>query len=67
MSNAWLEQFETGKHDPTLGAGRVLLGEEDGLGAALIWAHVDDFFIHAPTREKLERALNHFMNLTVEV
>ena len=67
VSNAWLEQFETGKHNPTLGAGRVLLGEEDGLGAALIWAHVDDFFIHAPTREKLERALNHFMNLTVEV
>ena len=66
-SNSWEEQFKTGRHDPTLGAGRVLLDDSDGTGVALIWAYVDDFFIHAPTKEKLTRALNHFMNLTVEV
>lgn len=48
-------------HNPDWGHGRVLIGE-DGLPLALLWGHVDDFFIHAPAKEKLERALNAFLN-----
>jgi hypothetical protein len=39
----------------------------DGLPAALIWAFVDDFKIHAPTRRKLHTALNAFMDLSLRL
>jgi hypothetical protein len=39
----------------------------DGLPAALVWAFVDDFKIHAPTRAKLITALNAFMDLSLRL
>ena len=44
------------------GHGRVLIDESDGLPAVLIWAHVDDFLIHGPTKEKTDAALSRFMD-----
>lgn len=66
VSNTWESQFTYGAHDPRLGHGRVLIGD-DGLPQVLAFAHVDDFFLHAPTREKLVTGLNHFMDLAVEI
>ena len=51
---------------PEQGSGLIHIGE-DGLPAALIWAFVDDFKIHAPTRAKLITALNAFMDLALRV
>ena len=31
----------------------------DGLPAMLLWVHIDDILIHAPTKAKLEGALDH--------
>jgi hypothetical protein len=36
--------------DPRLGIGRVLIGS-DRLPVCLIWIHVDDIFLHGPTRK----------------
>lgn len=40
---------------------------DDGLPAALMWIHVDDVAIHAPTRAKCHRALTAFLDATVRV
>ena len=40
---------------------------DGGLPAALTWAFVDDFMIHAPTWEKLIWALNAFMDLSLRL
>jgi hypothetical protein len=44
----------------------VLIGD-DRLPASLIWAHCDDFLIHAPTHAKCTAALTAFMDYVVEV
>jgi hypothetical protein len=49
---------------PKLGVGRVLIGY-DGLTACLIWIHVDDIFLHVPTRKKCTSALKKILDLTV--
>ena len=53
-------------HRPEQGMGLIQIGK-DGLPAALVWAFVDDFKIHAPTRAKLITALNAFMNLSLRL
>jgi hypothetical protein len=40
--------------------------DPDGIAAALIWGFVDDFLLHAPTYEKLCKALTAFMDLAVD-
>jgi hypothetical protein len=64
--NGWRSRLMTGQHDPRLGSGLVRIGD-DGLPAALIWVFVDDFKIHAPTKRKLIRALNAFMDLSLRL
>jgi hypothetical protein len=66
-ANTWWQHYGAGvEYDPRLGHGLVYIGD-DGLPAALIWAHCDDFFIHGPTRAKTAAALTTFLDLTVEV
>ena len=62
--NSWRSRLEGEVHDPALGSGLVRIGT-DGLPAALVWGFVDDFKIHAPTRQKLIVALNAFMDLSL--
>jgi hypothetical protein len=46
------------------GYGRVELGA-NGLPVAQIWGMVDDFLVHAPTKEKCYQAFSEFMDHTV--
>jgi hypothetical protein len=64
--NDWKVTLEGDKFDPKLGVGRVLIGS-DGLPACSIWIHVDDIFLHGPTREKCTPALKKILDLTVLV
>jgi hypothetical protein len=65
--NTWWSAFAHNKPlDATVGQGYTLEGS-DGLHAALLWAHCDDFLIHAPTRAKCTAALRAFLDLTVEL
>jgi hypothetical protein len=66
QENGWRARLAGDLHDPRLGSGLVRVGS-DGLPAALVWAFVDDFKIHAPTKRKLIRALNAFMNLSLRL
>ena len=65
--NTWWQAFAGGpSFNPKLDHGMVLIGD-DGLPAALIWAHCDDFLIHGPTHAKCSAALTAFMDYVVEV
>jgi hypothetical protein len=66
LINDWKVALEGDKFDPKLGIGQVLIGY-DGLPACLIWIHVDDIFLHGPTREKCTSALKNILDLTVLV
>lgn len=64
--NGFFEAFSPrGRRDPALGGGVVTL-TADGEGVALIKAFVDDFFIHAPSKEKCEDALRAFLDAAVD-
>jgi hypothetical protein len=64
--NDWKVALEGDKFDRKLRVGRVLIGS-DGLRACLIWIHVDDIFVHGPTREKCTSALKKILDLKVLV
>ena len=64
--NSFGSFFDGGPYDPKLGHGKVNT-QKNGEPVTLIWTHVDDFLIHAPTREQLIRDLNRFLEVTVEV
>jgi hypothetical protein len=64
--NTWRQSFGGDIYHPQLGHGRVLIGA-DGLPAALLFAHVDDYFIHGPTLRKTCLAFNDFMDLSVRL
>jgi hypothetical protein len=50
--NTWWSHYAAGSnYDPRLGHGLVYI-DEDGLPAALLWAHCDDFLLHDPTYAK---------------
>ena len=66
VDNSLQQYFSKSITHPTHGEGRVLIGS-DGLPVVLIWIHVDDILIHAPTLRKLEAALNHIMATTVRL
>jgi hypothetical protein len=66
--NIWWHAFSRIKpFDPNLSHGRVKISRIDGQPAALAFAHCDDFFIHAPTHEKVRLAALDFMDLAVKV
>jgi hypothetical protein len=66
QENCWRTKLNGSGYDPKHGTGLIRIGK-DGLPSALVWAFVDDFKIHAPTREKLIKALNAFMNLSLRL
>jgi hypothetical protein len=66
QENGWRRRLQDGVHTPKNGTGLVRMGA-DGLPAVLVWAFVDDFKIHAPTRAKLITALNAFMDLSLRL
>jgi hypothetical protein len=64
--NTWRQSFTGTAYRSALGHGRVLVGT-DNLPAALIFAHVDDYFIHGPTCRKTCLAFNAFMDLSIRL
>lgn len=64
QEQSWRTQLAGAAHDPRTGSGLTRI-RADGLPAALVWAFVDDFMVHAPTRAKLVTALNAFMGMTL--
>ena len=66
IDNSLQQYFSQTIIHPTYGEGRVLIGS-DGLPVVLIWMHVDDILIHAPTLLKLEAALDHIMSTIVRL
>ena len=66
QENGWRTRLAGATYQPELGTGLIRMGA-DGLPAALVWAFVDDFKIHAPTKAKLITALNAFMDSALRV
>jgi hypothetical protein len=66
LINDWKVALKGNEFDPKIGIGRVLVGS-DGLPVSLIWIHVDDIFLHGPTRAKCTSALKKILDLTVLV
>ena len=64
--NTWMKKMDTGDYDARKGHGRVLI-RRDGEPAALMWVMVDDFLIHAPSKEACEEAFRVFLNHMVRV
>jgi len=64
--NCWWTGFRAaGGYDPAHGYGYVLEGRE-GLSVK-IWGFVDDFLIHGPTRDSVERATEFFLDAACRV
>ena len=66
VENSWRVRFQGGKTRSELGHGRVLIGE-DGLPACWVCAHVDDYLVHGPTKQKTCQAFSAFMDLSVRM
>jgi hypothetical protein len=65
--NTWWHHYSVGNsYNADRGHGMVYIGD-DGLPAALIWGHCDDFLIHGPTHVKTTAALTAFLDLVVGV
>jgi len=45
----------------------VLISEEGGLPALLLFAHIDDFFLHGPTWEKTAKGVQILMDAAIRV
>jgi hypothetical protein len=66
-TNTWWDAYAANQpFQDCLSHGRNLTGT-DGLPAALVWAHCDDFLIHGPNLEKTHQALRQFLDLAVDV
>jgi hypothetical protein len=66
VENSWRQGFRGHPYNPRYGHGRVIVGE-DGEPAALLFAHVDDYFIHGPSLRKTCLAFNAFMDQSVRL
>jgi hypothetical protein len=66
LINDWKVALEGSGFDPKLGIGQVLIGS-DGLPVCLIRIHVDDIFLHGPTRAKCTSVLKKILDLAVLV
>ena len=62
--NTWRAQLTGSPVEPRWGHGRIEIGS-DGLPTALVWGMVDDFLVHAPTRNKCFKAFSEFMDHSV--
>jgi hypothetical protein len=62
----WQTKLRGTGYQAELGTGLIREGT-DGLPATLLWAFVDDFMIHTPTRKKLIQDVNAFMNLSLRL
>ena len=67
VDNSIQQYFSRKVHHPKYGEGRILIGVVDGLPVVLLWLHVDDLLIHAPTRAKLTDALDHILNTIIRL
>ena len=66
VDNSLQIYFTNKVHHPQYGEGQVLI-DTDGLPVVLIWLHVDDLLLHAPTKFKLEAAMEHTLNTIVHL
>ena len=66
-SNTWRDSFSGSTYNPKLGHGHVLISEEYGLPAVLLFAHIDDFFLHGPTWEKTAKGMQILMDAAMRV
>jgi len=66
QDNGWRSFLEKKPFEAHKGVGLVLMGA-DGLPAAIMWIHVDDIAIHAPTKSKCFKAVNSFMDAALRV
>ena len=66
LDNSLNGYFTQNINHPTLGEGRILTGP-DGFPVVLVWLHVDDLLIHAPTLRKLLAALDHILHTTLKL
>ena len=64
--NSWRTKLEANKYNPKQGHGRTLI-RDNGEPVALIWVMVDDFLVHAPTKQACEEAFKIFLNHMVRV
>jgi hypothetical protein len=65
-ANCWWTGFMGTGYDPDLGYGLVLTGPS-GAPAVLVYAFVDDFFVHGVNKQQVDHALRSFLDLTVQV
>ena len=65
-ANCWWTSLKAEGYVPGLGFGYVLL-DQSGKPVTRFFVHVDDFFLHAPTRLQVLVALNAFMELALEM
>jgi hypothetical protein len=63
-ANCWWTGFSEIGFDPEHGYG-FILEAKDG-PAVRVWAWVDDFLIHGPTKSKLDKALKFFLDLALD-
>jgi hypothetical protein len=64
--NSWRNPFGGEVYHAVFGHGRFLMGA-DGLPAAILFAHVDDYLVHGPTHRKTCLAFNAFMDHSVRL
>ena len=64
--NTWRTKLSGERYDSRLGHGRVLMGP-DNMPTSRIWAMVDDYLIHSPTKEKCRQAFAEFMEYMVRL
>ena len=65
-TNTWRDGFLRGSLNGKVGYGFVEV-DEHGNPAVLVWVHVDDFLLHAPTLHQINWALREFMAAALEV
>jgi hypothetical protein len=66
VENTWRSTLAGEPYDKQASHGRNYMGK-DGQYAALIWAMVDDYLIHAPTKTKCCEAFSTFMDYMVRL
>jgi hypothetical protein len=64
--NGFLSHLAGEPFDPGLGTGRVEI-TANGKAACRSWIHVDDILLHGTSRENFGKALDHTMNLALEL
>jgi hypothetical protein len=66
VEDTWRSTLNGTTYQEGIGHGRDLLGQ-DGEPSALIWAMIDNYLIHAPTKKKCCAAFLEFMDYMVQL